>query len=68
MTTQHPGGGAGTAGPAAGAAAGAAAAAGTAEDAGLGGEPACWAHLVCPECGAMESEGHAAACPARAAG
>jgi uncharacterized protein YeaO (DUF488 family) len=27
-----------------------------------GGEPACWAHLVCPECGAMESEGHREGC------
>lgn len=27
-----------------------------------GGEPACWAHLVCPECGAMESEGHRQGC------
>jgi hypothetical protein len=32
-----------------------------AEDA-EGGETACWAHLVCPECGAMVSEGHAAGC------
>ena len=30
----------------------------------LGGEAACWAHLVCPECGAMESEGHRLGCPA----
>lgn len=27
-----------------------------------GGEPACWAHLVCPECGAIETEGHRAGC------
>jgi uncharacterized protein YeaO (DUF488 family) len=30
-----------------------------------GGEPACWAHLVCPECGAMESEGHREGCGLR---
>ena len=27
-----------------------------------GGESACWAHLVCPDCGAMESEGHRPGC------
>jgi uncharacterized protein YeaO (DUF488 family) len=27
-----------------------------------GGDAACWAHQVCPECGAMESEGHRAGC------
>jgi hypothetical protein len=31
---------------------------------GEGGEAACWAHLVCPDCGAMVSEGHARGCPA----
>jgi hypothetical protein len=36
-------------------------------DAELGGEAACWAHLVCPGCGAMEAEGHTATCPARGA-
>ena len=33
-----------------------------------GGDPVCWAHLVCPECGAIVSEGHRAGCAeARAA-
>ncbi len=32
-----------------------------------GGDSACWAHLVCPECGAMESGGHRDGCPAAAA-
>lgn len=27
-----------------------------------GGEPACWAHLICPDCGAMISEGHHSGC------
>ena len=29
-----------------------------------GGEAACWAHLVCPDCGAITSEGHRPGCPA----
>ena len=33
-----------------------------------GGEAACWAHLVCPDCGAMESEGHRPDCPSGAPG
>ena len=28
-----------------------------------GGEAACFAHLVCPECGAVTTEGHAPGCP-----
>ncbi len=31
-----------------------------------GGDAACWAHLVCPQCGAMVSEGHAPGCAAGA--
>jgi len=34
------------------------------DEAEVGGEAACWAHLVCPQCGAMESEGHQPGCPA----
>jgi uncharacterized protein YeaO (DUF488 family) len=33
-----------------------------------GGEAACWAHLVCPECGAIETEGHREGCGLAAAG
>lgn len=27
-----------------------------------GGDSACWAHLVCPECGAIETDGHRKGC------
>lgn len=27
-----------------------------------GGDPACWAHLVCPGCGAVTNEGHRPGC------
>jgi hypothetical protein len=27
-----------------------------------GGDPACWAHLLCPACGAMTNEGHRPGC------
>ena len=37
------------------------AAAGTGE-VGEGGDPACWACLVCQECGAVISEGHRVGC------
>jgi hypothetical protein len=36
--------------------------AGTASAEAEGGDAACWAHLVCPECGAMTSGGHRQAC------
>lgn len=27
-----------------------------------GGDPVCWAHLVCEECGAITTDGHRAGC------
>jgi uncharacterized protein YeaO (DUF488 family) len=33
-----------------------------------GGDRACWAHLVCPDCGAVVSEGHAPGCQAGSLG
>jgi hypothetical protein len=30
-----------------------------------GGDPVCWAHLVCDECGAITTEGHRADCSSR---
>jgi len=35
-----------------------------AEDNEEGGDPACWASLVCAECGAVVIEGHREGCPA----
>jgi hypothetical protein len=32
-----------------------------------GGDPVCWAHLVCDECGAISAEGHHAGCSGRPA-
>ena len=32
-----------------------------------GGDPVCWAHLVCDECGAITTEGHREGCSAGAA-
>jgi len=32
------------------------------DDEPAGGEPACWAHLVCPECGAMTGGEHRDGC------
>lgn len=34
------------------------------EDDAEGGDPVCWAHLVCDECGAITTEGHRAGCSA----
>lgn len=34
----------------------------TDSDPGEGGEPACYAHLVCPECGSVTTEGHQPGC------
>jgi hypothetical protein len=31
-----------------------------------GGDPVCWAHLVCPECGSIVTDGHRAGCEASA--
>jgi uncharacterized protein YeaO (DUF488 family) len=39
-----------------------------AEDDREGGDPACWASLVCAECGAVVSEGHREDCSARKPG
>jgi hypothetical protein len=38
---------------------------GVIEDSDQGGDAACWAHLVCPECGAMGIDGHQAWCTSR---
>jgi 2-polyprenyl-6-methoxyphenol hydroxylase-like FAD-dependent oxidoreductase len=34
------------------------------DDEAEGGDPVCWAHLVCDECGAITTEGHRAGCSA----
>jgi hypothetical protein len=34
----------------------------TSEEADARGDPACWAHLVCPSCGAVLDEGHQGLC------
>jgi hypothetical protein len=37
----------------------------TFDDEEMGGDPVCWAHLLCQECGAMlDGSAHAANCPA----
>jgi hypothetical protein len=33
-----------------------------------GGDPVCWAHLICDECGAITAEGHRVGCSAGSAG
>lgn len=33
-----------------------------------GGDPMCWAHLVCEECGAIVTDGHRDFCSAAATG
>jgi hypothetical protein len=33
-----------------------------------GGDPVCWAHLVCLECGAVTTEGHRPGCQSAEAG
>jgi hypothetical protein len=33
-----------------------------------GGDPVCWAHLVCLECGAVTSEGHRPGCQSAGSG
>ncbi len=38
-----------------------------ADDDAEGGDPVCWAHLVCDECGAITTEGHREGCSAGAA-
>jgi hypothetical protein len=40
----------------------AAAAADADADAGAGGDPVCWAHLTCPECGAIPDRPDEARC------
>jgi uncharacterized protein YeaO (DUF488 family) len=40
----------------------------SAEEAEEGGDPACWANLICTDCGAVVSEGHRQGCPAQRQG
>jgi len=32
-------------------------------EAATGGDPACWAHLLCPECGTVLEHGEEERCP-----
>lgn len=38
------------------------------DDDAEGGDPVCWAHLVCDECGAITTEGHRVGCSAGSPG
>ncbi len=32
------------------------------DDYAIGGDPVCWAHLLCPECGAVMGDSHRPGC------